>query len=127
MFCGIDRFKAVNDTYGHAAGDAVLKEIANRLTAAVRSHDLVARIGGDGFIVVLVNELVAADATRIAEKIRAAVTEDLRIGTHHVAITMSIGVAASATNTITELIADADEALLRAKAGGRDQIATFGA
>jgi diguanylate cyclase (GGDEF)-like protein len=125
MFCDIDYFKVVNDKYGHAAGDTVLKEVAARLTGSVRSHDLVARIGGDEFIVVISNEPAPIDVTRIAEKIRTAMNEDLVIGTQHLTITMSVGIATGTTSPITQLIADADEALLEAKAAGRDRIATF--
>jgi diguanylate cyclase (GGDEF)-like protein len=125
----IDRFKAINDTYGHLAGDQVIKEIALTLTTLLRDYDLAGRFGGEEFSLLLPHTR-AVDALRIAERVRANVA-DLRInapgamGEERVRVTVSIGVAAldsGSERQLGELVAAADAALYRAKAGGRDQV-----
>lgn len=111
----LDRFKDVNDRAGHLAGDAALQDAARALRQAVRARDLLARIGGDEFGVLLLN-CAAADAGAAAERIRRAVS-----GTGK--LTASAGVA-SARGTAAELLAAADVALLAAKDAGRDRTAT---
>jgi diguanylate cyclase (GGDEF)-like protein len=125
----IDKFKAVNDTYGHLAGDQVLKEIANTLNSMLRDYDLAGRFGGEEFSLLL-PQTSAVDAFRIAERVRANI-EGLSIiapgssGGERVQVTVSIGVAAldaGSRRQLAELMAAADAALYRAKAGGRDQV-----
>ena len=122
MMCDLDHFKQLNDEYGHAVGDDVLRRTAQRVHAAVRDSDLVFRYGGEEIAVLL--ECGAADALRIAEKIREAVkSPGRRTGDEGFPpVTISIGVATSElTKTeLKELMAAADEALYAAKDGGRD-------
>ena len=132
LMLDIDHFKRVNDTWGHAAGDAVLQELALRIDAQVRASDVAARYGGEEFVILL-PETGTKAAVRIAERIRAAVAAtayELPCG-ERVRITASIGIAtvlpgADADDLKTmgdALIARADVALYRAKSAGRDQVA----
>ena len=111
----------MNDTLGHQAGDTVLIELARRLTDATREVDLVARLGGDEFTLLLPKTGLAG-ALRLAEKIRAAVGERAVRDRRRVAldVTISVGVAAYPEHGSSgkELVAAADAALYRAKAGG---------
>ncbi len=125
----LDRFKQVNDTYGHLAGDQVLKEIAHMLRAVLREYDLAGRFGGEEFALLL-PQTRSADAFRIAERVRAS-TARLTIiapgeaGGERVHVTVSVGVAAldaGGRRRLAELMAMADAALYRAKASGRDQV-----
>jgi diguanylate cyclase (GGDEF)-like protein len=125
----VDKFKAVNDTHGHMVGDQVLKEIARMLGSQLREYDLAGRFGGEEFAVVL-PQTRAVDAFRIAERVRASIAGMSVIapgaaGAEWVRVTVSIGVAALDSGTkrdYAELMATADAALYRAKAGGRDQV-----
>jgi diguanylate cyclase (GGDEF)-like protein len=125
----VDRFKAINDTYGHLAGDQVLKEIANTLSTMLRDYDLAGRFGGEEFSLLL-PQTRAVDAFRIAERVRANIAGRSIIapgatGGERVQVTVSIGVAAldsGSKRELSELVAAADAALYRAKAGGRDQV-----
>jgi diguanylate cyclase (GGDEF)-like protein len=125
----IDRFKVVNDTYGHLVGDQVLKEIARTLTSQLRDYDLAGRFGGEEFTLLL-PQTRAVDAIRIAERIRSTIAglsiiAPGAVGGERVQVTVSIGVAAldSGTDrTFTQLMAAADAALYRAKSSGRDQV-----
>jgi diguanylate cyclase (GGDEF)-like protein len=118
----LDRFKHVNDTRGHATGDTVLREVAYRLRKVLRAYDLVYRIGGEEFVVLLLGATPKATSTT-AEMLRAAVAAEPIVGLD---LTVSVGVAASATGTAfnwDEVFARADAALYRAKADGRDRVA----
>ena len=125
----LDRFKLVNDTYGHLAGDQVLKEIASRLNSMLRDYDVAGRFGGEEFSIVL-PQTRAVDAIRIAERIRSDIAALSIIvpgaaGGERVHVTVSIGVAALDSGTernLDELLAAADAALYRAKRSGRDQV-----
>jgi diguanylate cyclase (GGDEF)-like protein len=125
----IDRFKVVNDTYGHLAGDQVLKEIANTLNGMLRDYDLAGRFGGEEFSLLL-PQTRAVDAFRIAERVRAniaglSIIAPGATGGERVQVTASIGVTAldsGSRRELGELMAAADAALYRAKAGGRDQV-----
>ena len=125
LFCDIDNFKTINDTYGHAVGDDVLKATARRASLAVRSDDVIARLGGDEFVIVLpaVRDLEAAVA--VAQKIRAAVRVPLSIGEDHVIVTLSVGITLAGPGVDADwLLSRADAALYQAKEAGRDRIAT---
>jgi len=117
LFVDIDNFKLINDTDGHEVGDEVLVEIGERLSAVARSHDTVARFGGDEFVV-LCEDASLDDADAIASRIAEALREPIagRV------ITASIGVAAaSQASTAAHVLQKADSAMYRAKAGGRNR------
>jgi len=126
----IDHFKAVNDTYGHLAGDRVLRAIANALATRSRDYDRVGRFGGEEFVLLL-PQTEEADATRIAERLRRFV-ESLEIPTDEhpgaplVSVTISVGVTAmprGERRELTDLLAAADSALYQAKQAGRNRVA----
>jgi len=125
----IDRFKVINDTYGHLAGDQVLKEIARTLTSVLREYDLAGRFGGEEFSLLL-PQTKAVNAFRIAERIRSSIAAMSviapgAVGGERVQVTVSIGVAAldaGTDRTFSQLMSAADAALYRAKGGGRDQV-----
>jgi len=125
----IDRFKMINDTYGHLVGDQVLKEIARVLDSFLRDYDRAGRFGGEEFSLLL-PQTRAVDAFRIAERVRANIAALSIIapgaaGGERVHVTVSIGVAAldsGSRREYSELMAAADAALYRAKDGGRDQV-----
>jgi len=125
----LDRFKVINDTYGHLVGDQVLKEIARSLDGALRDYDRAGRFGGEEFSLLL-PQTRAVDAFRIAERVRANIAGLSIIvpgttGGERVHVTVSIGVAAldsGSRREFSELMAAADAALYRAKSGGRDQV-----
>ncbi|MCR9069161.1 MAG: diguanylate cyclase [Rhodobacteraceae bacterium] len=129
MLLDLDHFKAINDRYGHASGDRVLKSVAERLQAALRPGDLLARIGGEEFLVAL-PRTNAADACACAERLRHAVGGRpfrLRQEGLSVAVTLSVGMAIAAAGPANracgeDLLAQADSALFGAKADGRDQV-----
>jgi diguanylate cyclase (GGDEF)-like protein len=124
LMVDIDHFKAVNDEHGHQAGDAVLIELARRLTEATREVDVVTRYGGEEFALILPKTGVDG-AMRLAEKIKEAmVAEPFAAGDALVPVSVSIGVAAYPDHglSVPEIISAADAALYRAKAGGRDRV-----
>ncbi|WP_375465858.1 diguanylate cyclase domain-containing protein [uncultured Methylobacterium sp.] len=123
----LDGFKPVNDTFGHAAGDACLKEAAQRLAGVCRAADLVARIGGDEFAVLIAGSLDAAAADALAQRIIRALGLPMRHGAAFVRIGASAGIAAIAGGTPAQVFAQADAALYAAKAAGRNTVRTFGA
>ncbi len=119
----LDRFKTVNDTLGHTIGDTLLREVAVRLTACVREEDLVARPGGDEFMVVATRTATDHAIAEVAHRLVDAVVEPFEIDGHEVFVTASVGVAVSehGHETPDELLRDADAAMYRAKelGGGR--------
>lgn len=129
LIIDLDHFKSINDRFGHLAGDAVLKQVADELIADTREDFIVARIGGEEFAVVL-PELDVREAVDFAGRLCTAIGAlelDPSLGTRHV--TVSIGVAAWAPemNTVGELMRAADEQLYRAKQGGRNRVCTAAA
>jgi two-component system cell cycle response regulator len=127
LMIDLDHFKRVNDTMGHLAGDDVLREIAAMLVESVRSVDLVARFGGEEFVVVL-PETALAGAVRFAERTTERIESRTFVTSHGGAhLTSSIGVAsfpAPGVDSAVDLFARADEALYRAKAAGRNKVCT---
>ncbi len=116
----VDHFKSINDTHGHAVGDLVLREVAERIAKCSRASDFVARIGGEEFAVVL-PETPLFEAMQFAEKIRAHIASQTIAGLH---VTVSLGVANAMHSRVTgtqELFDAADQALYRAKANGRNR------
>jgi diguanylate cyclase (GGDEF)-like protein len=128
MYLDVDRFKQVNDTLGHAAGDAVLQAFAQRLAQSVRTTDTVARLGGDEFVVVLEGVRGEAEPQFVARKILASVARPLEVDGRALDLTTSIGIAyhaevgagAQDDQCAQTLLARADEALYQAKAAGRN-------
>lgn len=118
----LDRFKAINDGHGHAAGDIVLREVAQRLRGGLRAFDLAYRIGGEEFLV-LMPGAGEDDAARLAETLRRRVREAPIAGLH---VTMSFGVACCPAGRfeLQATFASADRALYDAKAAGRDRVVT---
>ena len=122
VFIDLDRFKQVNDTHGHAAGDLLLRQVAQRIRESVRASDTVGRIGGDEFVV-LMGDLPDVDsALRITEKIRLAVAQPVRINGLEFAISCSMGIAVHPGDGSDEatLTKNADQAMYRAKGAGRN-------
>jgi len=123
LFLDIDGFKRINDTLGHTAGDDVLREFARRLSASVRSTDLVARLAGDEFVIVLEGIHTREECRFIARKIIAAMRSEFRAAEHAVKVTTSIGIALGHGDSTTPeaLLKRADSALYAAKGHGRDR------
>lgn len=126
LFIDVDKFKQVNDTFGHAAGDAVLQVLAERLRTTLREGDLTARLGGDELLVALQGIDDLAQAVAVAEKLRAVGSEPILHAGSVIASSLSIGVAiARGGESIDGLIARADQAMYRAKQAGRNQVITI--
>jgi diguanylate cyclase (GGDEF)-like protein len=117
MFIDLDRFKAINDTHGHAVGDRVLRRVAQRLNEQVRSGDTVCRYGGDEFLYLLVNPQSTGNIERVALKVLNSISETVIIDDLTLSIEPSIGIAVYPSNGTTgeELLANADAAMYRAK------------
>jgi len=124
LLLDLDYFKAINDTYGHATGDAALRAFVATATAQLRARDTLGRYGGEEFLVVL-PATPCEDARATAERLRAAVAgTTLEAGGHRLRVTTSIGVAEAAGNDgIDAVLARADTALYQAKAQGRNRTA----
>lgn len=123
LMVDIDRFKALNDTHGHATGDAVLRAVGGAIVSAVREDDVPARYGGEEFVVLLRNPGTGI-AVEIGERIRAAVRGlDLRRQhVHELSVSVGVAVASGPDESIESLIETADRALYRAKRAGRDRV-----
>jgi diguanylate cyclase (GGDEF)-like protein/PAS domain S-box-containing protein len=124
LFVDIDNLKPINDTFGHKGGDDAITAVARRLSDAVRHGDVVARIGGDEFVVVLENMPSLDVVSRVAEKCRAAVAQPVASGPGSLDVTVSVGaVLASPADTADHVLLRADRALYSAKQTGRNQVA----
>jgi diguanylate cyclase (GGDEF)-like protein/PAS domain S-box-containing protein len=121
MFVDLDRFKAINDQLGHSAGDAVLKEVAERLAKLLREVDTICRIGGDEFVVVLPEIKRSSDAAHIAAKILEMVSQPFHVGERELNITPSVGISVFPDDgrDAETLIRNADAAMYHAKGTGR--------
>ena len=125
VFLDLDMFKVVNDGLGHAAGDALLVEVAHRLGSVVRAGDTLARFGGDEFAI-LVEDVPEAEVGDLATRVTSCLGAPLHFQGREVTITASIGVTQATTgSTPVTMLRDADAAMYRAKAGGRDQVVHF--
>jgi diguanylate cyclase (GGDEF)-like protein len=121
----VDHFKKVNDTQGHPAGDAVLREFVTRAKGEVRAHDDVGRWGGEEFLVVL-PECSTEEAVRVAERLRAALEQrPVDVGAVRIAVTASFGVAGTDQGhaDLNSIVSAADTALYAAKNSGRNRVA----
>lgn len=122
LFLDVDKFKAINDTLGHAAGDEVLREFALRLTKCVRKTDTVCRLAGDEFVIILEGLHTFEEPQFVARKILGTMTSEFEVLGHQLRVSTSIGIAVLETPTMSpaRLLAMADDALYQAKAAGRD-------
>jgi diguanylate cyclase (GGDEF)-like protein/PAS domain S-box-containing protein len=129
MLVDLDRFKSVNDTLGHAVGDKLLRQVAERLLKSVRASDTVARLGGDEFAVVLNNLSTPEDATVVAHKIVTAFQAPFQVEGHSLLATLSIGAALYPNDSIDQetLLKNADAAMYRSKEAGRNCFSLFSA
>ncbi|HVJ97572.1 MAG TPA: EAL domain-containing protein [Acidimicrobiia bacterium] len=127
LYVDLDRFKTVNDTLGHAGGDALLKEAARRIVISVREADTVARLGGDEFVIICEDLTGVHDAVEVTERVAAALRAPYAISGDRVHANASIGIALSAggQDDADALIANADIAMYRAKQNGRDRYELF--
>jgi two-component system cell cycle response regulator len=122
----IDYFKSINDTYGHDAGDDVLREFAIRVRKSIRGIDLACRYGGEEFVIVM-PETDMAVATTVAERLRRRIALEpfpVEQGKRAIEVTISIGIAAleKADDNATNILKRADQALYRAKRDGRNRV-----
>jgi diguanylate cyclase (GGDEF)-like protein len=122
LFLDLDKFKSVNDTLGHLAGDALLLSVAERLKSCVREADTICRQGGDEFMILLPEIGGAEDAERVARKIVAAMAEPHHIVGRDLIVTFSIGISVCPDDATDEetMIKHADDAMYRAKEQGRN-------
>jgi diguanylate cyclase (GGDEF)-like protein/PAS domain S-box-containing protein len=127
MFVDLDHFKRINDSLGHAVGDMLLKTVAARLTDALRAGDLVARFGGDEFLVLLAPRSGSPAVAEVGTRLLATIGQPLQAAGVTLSVTPSIGVALFPQDGTTpaELIQHADQAMYRAKAGGRARLRFF--
>jgi diguanylate cyclase (GGDEF)-like protein/PAS domain S-box-containing protein len=127
LFLDLDRFKLVNDTYGHETGDDLLDEAARRLESCLRQEDTVARLGGDEFALLLDAIQDLSDATRVAERIQVELSKPFIIRNRRIQTSASIGIALSYTgyDAARDVLRDADAAMYRAKSAGRARFEIF--
>ena len=128
IFCDLDRFKEVNDRYGHAAGDALLLELSRRLQTVLRGGDTLGRLGGDEFVVLMENLKADGDALVLAERLRASLGEPWRHDNEELWLSMSMGVATCGSQEAVraeELLRRADLTMYRVKEAGRDGVAVY--
>ncbi len=127
LFCDLDRFKGVNDVFGHAAGDDLLQMVGHRLQECVRSDDLVARLGGDEFTVLLTDIDGGWSPGAFTDKVRSAMAEPLEIEGAQVVVRLSIGavIAVPGESTVRDVLRKADAAMYCAKSNGGDRLLMF--
>lgn len=127
MFLDLDRFKSINDTLGHSVGDALLKQVAQRLKTCVRDGDLVARLGGDEFAIVLPDLDQPDSVSSIASKLLEYLVAPFHVGNHELHISMSIGISLYPRDgrQFEKLLKHADTAMYSAKNAGRDTFRFF--
>jgi diguanylate cyclase (GGDEF)-like protein len=127
LFIDLDDFKVVNDTLGHAAGDALLQAVTERLAGSIREGDLVARLGGDEFAILTSDAPDLKRALAMAERLTRELRAPYLLGEHHVTTTASIGIASArdAKETADDVVRNADVAMYMAKANGKAGFAVF--
>jgi diguanylate cyclase (GGDEF)-like protein len=123
LFVDIDRFKRINDSYGHEAGDQILKAVAQTLVQSVRAFDIVGRWGGEEFVLIIRN-ITEKNLSRLAEKLRVLVGKSfVTLAASQVGVTVSIGATALTTeDTVESAIGRADALMCRSKSGGRNRV-----
>ena len=127
LLVDLDDFKAVNDSYGHEVGDALLISVGQRLRLAIREGDTAARLGGDEFVVALPDCAHPSVALRIAQRVLASLAEPFDLGPHRLSVRASVGVALAGTDDVTadELVRNADIAMYLAKSRGKGRVEVF--
>jgi diguanylate cyclase (GGDEF)-like protein len=127
LFIDLDDFKVVNDTLGHAAGDALLQAVTERLTGSVRDGDLIARLGGDEFAILTSDAPDLKRALAMAERLGRELRVPYLLGEHHVTVTASIGIASArdTSESAADVVRNADVAMYMAKANGKAGFAVF--
>jgi len=127
MFIDLDRFKLINDTLGHANGDLLIREVADRLRETARAEDTVARLGGDEFVVIISDVAKVSHITRIAEKMLAVITQPYRLAGREIFCSCSIGVTIYPNDGMNSnsLLMHADTAMYHAKQHGRNQFRLY--
>tara|TARA_R110001592_G_scaffold326640_2_gene607533 strand:- start:1852 stop:3846 length:1995 start_codon:yes stop_codon:yes gene_type:complete len=127
MFIDLDRFKSINDTFGHDIGDKVLIEVANRIKLCLRESDTVARIGGDEFVVLLSTVESSQDAKMVAEKIRKTVSRDFNLQGRIMDVAASVGIAIYPEHglDVETLMRNSDTAMYFAKSNGRNSVKLY--
>ncbi|WP_417067080.1 diguanylate cyclase domain-containing protein [Niveibacterium terrae] len=127
IFIDLDRFKPINDRFGHAVGDRVLQQAARRMSECIRASDTVGRIGGDEFVVLLRDISCAEDAARVAEKIRAALSQPMSVDELELSLSASLGIAVYPEHGEDEgeIAKNADRAMYYAKDRGGNQVKVF--
>ena len=127
IFVDLDRFKRVNDRFGHAAGDELLVVVAERLTAAIREDDILGRIGGDEFLIICSRISSQAEALEVGQRIGDALRTDVALADARVALKASVGVACSdgAELTADELVSQADTAMYESKHEGEGRAVLY--
>ncbi|MGE0788576.1 MAG: EAL domain-containing protein [Sandaracinaceae bacterium] len=119
----LDRFKTINDTLGHEAGDVLLQEVARRLRQCVREHDTVARLGGDEFAVLLTELERETDIATVAERLLEAMRAPIDVLGRQVVVTVSVGaLSPDEGSTLDDLLRSADQSMYQAKRSGRNQL-----
>lgn len=127
LYADVDRFKVINDSLGHLAGDEVLKQVSLRLLSCVREPDVVARLSGDEFAILLEDIPGVEIAVRVAQRIVSAMSEPLKLQDKEISTSTSVGVAMGDTRykRADEVLRDADDAMYRAKRAGRHRFEIF--
>ncbi len=127
LFIDLDRFKQVNDTFGHARGDELLAQVGRRLDNCVRETDTVARLGGDEFTIIAVELHEAADAKRVADKVLSELGREFQLGSETVSLSASIGIAFYPDHgeDMDALIRSADRAMYEAKNNGKNRLSIY--
>ena len=127
LFVDLDDFKRVNDTYGHAVGDQILVQVAQRLVGAVRAEDVVARQSGDEFAVLLVEVGDRDETIHTAERLLRELRRPILLGGRSVVVGGSVGIALAAEQdaTLEDVVTQADAAMYAAKAAGKDRYAVY--
>lgn len=122
LFVDLDRFKHVNDSLGHAAGDGLLRQITARMQAVCRDNDTLARIGGDEFVLVMEDLKDAADAACMAERMIQSLRQPFRLGDHDIVMTVSVGISVYPADggDVQALLRNADAAMYQSKESGRN-------